>query len=125
MVKGSQAVEETQMKMKTLKRLVVTAIKSSSFEAIRPSVPVPVDVELSFRSLRPRYLYREGVRPAFFRDVSIWRETGEYVAFYERTVRTARGDAHEKYAWVLRTGRFIEVRQFGLRDVTHRVFVEG
>jgi len=76
-----------------------------------------------FAAFRPLYRYSNAVSPAILTKVDIWRNTGEVAGFYAQNVVMGRHSYSEEYVWVLRYGKFVQVRQNGLRDVAERIFM--
>ncbi len=82
----------------------------------------PTKMRQLYTSFRPMYQYANGVRPALLANITIWRDTGEWVGFYQQVVTGPYGTHTEKYVWVWRGGMFHELRQFDVRDVQKRIF---
>jgi hypothetical protein len=84
---------------------------------------VPEVMYDAFRTSGPIYRYSNGTRKARFVNVTVWKKTGEAVAFYEQDVFSNGVHYKEKYVWTFRHGSFHEVEQFNVAGGFQRELV--
>lgn len=78
------------------------------------AVRISQAVLTAFRTSGPIYRFSNGTSKARFVNVTVWKKTGEHVAFYEIEVRASGIVYVEKYVWAFRHGEFQEVQQMNV-----------
>jgi hypothetical protein len=103
-----------------------TGLKQQRAVAIpqrRKEPEVPQAMREIFSGLNFEKSYHNGILIAQFERALFWGYTLEFVGFYSQGMRGPNGFYAERYIWAYRHGEFVEVCQFGVRDVAQRIFV--
>lgn len=78
----------------------------------------------ALRAWKPMYRDdRGGVFFATFENMTYWRHTGEWSAYFWANVKGRHGMQTEKFVWTMRNGQFVEIVQIKPKGTPYRVFV--